>query len=249
MAKFKKSSAGFTLTKAKRTESAFTLIELLVVICIIAFLILLIVTLLIRNIAKANDAKRKADIAKISTALEDYYADYGCYPDPSVFATCGSSALSPYLSSIPCDPVYKYSYCYFVDDDSTSSGCWQKYRALATLKFFSDPDIEASGCSDETNYCGWETECGATSERYGFNYGVASRNQLLANPSEVTIPNSTTSPTLPPSDGPGRYACAFDGVCNDFGSYQNAINQGCSVTFSSSNCQNYCSNSSYWCPE
>lgn len=263
MAKIKKSFAGFTLTKAKRTESgftltkakrteAFTLIELLIVVCIIALLILLVINLLIRNIAKANDAKRKADIAKISTALENYYTDNNCYPDPSIFSSCGSTAFRPYLDSIPCDPVYKYPYCYFVNQDSGSNGCWQKYRALATLKFLSDRDISSLGCNDKTNYCGWEVECGATSERYGFNYGVASRNQVLTNPSEVTIPSGATPPSgLPSPDGPGSFACAFDGVCNNFGSYQNAINQGCPITFSSfSTCQSYCDYSStYWCPQ
>ena len=242
------------MVKKRNPSAGFTLIELLVVICIIALLVITLVTLLIRNIAKANDAKRKADVAKISTALEDYYVDYGCYPDPSVFATCDSSAMNPYLSSIPCDPVYKYRYCYFVEDDAITDDCWQKYRVLATLKFFSDPDIKTVGCNDKTSYCGWETECGATSDRYGFNYGIASRNQILANPTAIITnpnPTPTINPSLPTPDGPGPYACAFDGVCNNFDTYQNAIEQGCSITFTSNiTCQTYCDYSStYWCPK
>jgi len=237
------------MTKHKKKQG-FTLVELLIVIAIVALLILIVISLLLKNITKANDAKRKADIAKISTALEEYYTDHDCYPDPSVFSECGSSALAPYLQSVPCDPVYKYSYCYFADNASPTLTCYQRYRALATLKNLADPDIESLGC-DEDTYCGWESECEATVNRFGFNYGVTSRNTFLANPSAVVVPLPTTSPGLPASGGPGPYACAWDGICNNFGTSEQATAQGCPITFASGGiCQTYCDYSNtYWCPK
>lgn len=238
---------GFTLMN--RTSEGFTLIELLIVVVIIALLIVLVIIILLKNITKANDARRKADIAKISTAMEEYYTDNNCYPDPAILTSCGSNALQPYLASVPCDPVYKYPYCYFAQEPSPTATCYQKYRTLATLKNLSDPDIKAAGCDKDT-FCGWESECGATTNRFGFNYGVASRNTFLANPN-VVLPTATTPPGLPEPGGPGPYACAWDGVCNNFGTSQQALNQGCPTTYASGViCQQYCDYSnSYWCPK
>ena len=234
----------------KNSKKGFTLVELLIVVAILGLLILIIVSLLLRNITKANDAKRKADIAKISTAMEEYYTDNNCYPDPSILSICGSEDFKPYIDKVPCDPVYKYPYCFFATDPSPDLTCYQKYRSLATLKFFSDPDIKKLGC-DGSDYCGWEVECGATSTMFGFNYGVSSRNAPLANPSSVTVPIATPPTGLPPSGGPGPYACAWDGVCNNFGTSQSAISQGCPITFTQGGiCQTYCNYSNtYWCPK
>lgn len=231
--------------KARKNSKGFTLIEFLIVVAIIGLIAILVILLLIRNITKANDAKRKADIVKISTALEDYYGDNNCYPDPSVFSECGSEALKPYLDTIPCDPVYKYPYCYFAEDETPTSGCYQKYRALATLKFFKDPDIKSLGC-DGTGYCGWETECSADANRYGFNYGVASRNTFVANPSYVP-PGPTLPPGLPSPGPSGIFACTPQGSCD---AYDDPDAKGCPITFQDKNlCILYCNYPQYRCAQ
>ena len=112
--------------------------ELLIVIAIIAILgILLLISLNpLQQICKANDAKRKHDLAVLNKVFEDYYNDKGCYPKPSdvcydlpplnVCSTqsCGSHCgivsqichicgndpnspfFQPYLTKLPCDPEH-----------------------------------------------------------------------------------------------------------------------------------------------
>ncbi len=225
----------------KKNVNAFTLIEILIVVTIIAILVVIGVLLLINNINKGNDAKRKADLQRITVAFEEYYTDHNCYPSGSILKTCGGNGLAPYLNSIPCDPVYNTSYCYITDTDKPA--CFQKFRLLATLKYLSDPVIKLLGCNSST-YCGWETECNADSKVYGFNYGLGSSNTAVGNPQTVIIP----IPSGLPSPGPtGTFACSPQGVCNGYGPPEI---YNCPITFSNYNiCQVYCNYQQYLCPK
>lgn len=167
----------------RKSGKGFTFIEVMVGVAIIALLTLAVVQAMRNKIDRGNDAKRKADLQKISIALEEYYSDNECYPTSSMLNDCGGGALRPYLSSIPCDPQYKTPYCYITDADKPD--CFQKFRVLNTLKFITDPMIKQLGC-DSALYCGWETQCGYT-ENSGFNYGVASTNVNVINPN-IGIP-------------------------------------------------------------
>lgn len=64
-------------------SKGFTLIELLVVIAIIGILSTVILSSLSSSRERARDAKRKADLNTIRTALTMYYLDYGNYPQES----------------------------------------------------------------------------------------------------------------------------------------------------------------------
>ncbi len=91
----------------KNNKNGFTLIELLLVIVIIG--ILSAVTLSVINIpgirAKTRDSQRIADLKKIQTALELYFADNRSYPASSSWRIMSSSVLpSTYLDNIPTDP-------------------------------------------------------------------------------------------------------------------------------------------------
>jgi len=213
----------------------------MIVVAILAILILIGIMAFLNNLHKANDAKRKADLVEISTAIEGYYSDHECYPDLSIISTCGSDSLEPYLKTIPCDPVGRYPYCYFASNEVPVSGCYQEYHLLATLKNLADPDIEKLGCDGES-YCGWESECGATSDRFGFNYGLSSQNISIANPS-LPADGGPLPPTLPPTSESGVYACTPTGSCDNYGTHENAINKGCLYTFDDAHvmeCSSYC---------
>lgn len=60
-------------------QNSFTLIELLVVIMIIVLISTIIITLTARGRGDARDAKRKADLDMIKTAVEMYYDKTGTY--------------------------------------------------------------------------------------------------------------------------------------------------------------------------
>lgn len=62
-----------------RKNKGFTLIELLVVIAVIGILASVVMASLNSARVKARDAKRKADMKQIQTALELYYDQFGRY--------------------------------------------------------------------------------------------------------------------------------------------------------------------------
>lgn len=82
----------------------FTLIELLVVIAIIGLLASIILVSLNSSRKKSRDARRKADIKQMITALQLYYDKIGSLPTLSYGGSCGtaingSDALSSVLIS------------------------------------------------------------------------------------------------------------------------------------------------------
>lgn len=93
-------------------RKGFTLIELLVTISILS-LLMMIAIISYQNVQKnSRDNKRKADLATIQTALEQYHADQGYYP---IAITGGSPLANPagdkkYLLLVPKDTQFPYSY-------------------------------------------------------------------------------------------------------------------------------------------
>lgn len=196
-------------------RQGFTLAELLIVIVILAVIVILTLINWRRQIDRANDSHRKADLAKIKRAFEEYYNDHNCYPPLTILNNCGSRDLAPYLPTVPCDPVTKVPYKYVpMDDTNICKG----YRVLTTLQDFSDLDITNLGCN-AVNGCGF----GAY-----YNWGVSSGGSVTASGFN---PNATPTPAL----GPGGFACTPAGTCNSYG---NPGASGCPVTFSDPDCRN-----------
>ena len=103
----------------KKLKSGFTLIELLVVIAIIGILASIVVASLNSARMKARDTRRIADLRQIQIALELYYDANGYYPPLGCGWDCNgyrysyndnswnalATALAPYISSLPKDPL------------------------------------------------------------------------------------------------------------------------------------------------
>jgi prepilin-type N-terminal cleavage/methylation domain-containing protein len=128
-------------------EKGFTLVELLIVIAIIAVLTLLGATNWITQQKKARDARRKADLEQLRSALEMYRTDTttNVYPYKLSDVTAidknltMDNALAGYISPIPCDPIGKpncapdSAYHYMYTPGGTPGGT--TYTLSATLEF------------------------------------------------------------------------------------------------------------------
>ncbi len=120
-----------------KTKKGFTLVELLIVIGIIGVLAGMVIAVLNpRHFqAKSRDAKRKADLEQVRSALEMYRADNGNYPagSGSVASVLTVLQTNGYLT-LPTDPgTYDYRYvsaglttyqlCAYLEKETGSSAC------------------------------------------------------------------------------------------------------------------------------
>lgn len=138
--RFLKSKKGFTLIRLrflfnekKRSCTGFTLIELMVVITIIALMFGIVISSANFLRSASADAKRKADLASIQSALQNYYADLNYFPQSTetgsfklsgtgasttLTSTVGLSSPAPvpspllktYMKEVPIDPATPYCY-------------------------------------------------------------------------------------------------------------------------------------------
>ena len=208
-----------------KTKKAFTLMELLIVIAIIALIAVVALVLFnpMKQIRKSYDARRKHDLAEFQKAMEDYYNDKNCYPQPQEVCydynpaaplkchICGNESTSPsfapYLPTLPCDPRQPMKkYLYQVDNES----CPSLFRIYTLLAYTSDPATQEYCSADGSG----ETD---------YNWGSSSPNTVpLINCVTITstpIPTPTSvtptpTPTLTPA--PGDYYCQNYQNCSSF---------------------------------
>jgi len=165
----------------KKSKAGFTLQEILVVIALVALLITGVLALVdpMTQFKKARDSKRKSDLNKLRTILEDFYNDHGCYPLPTEICydaatdddipchICGEEADPLPNFSLPCNSSHpEEDYLYDVQDVS----CPQWYRIYTSLQWENDEDIIEVGCGFDG--------CGPAPD-YGYNYGVTNPGSSL----------------------------------------------------------------------
>lgn len=207
-------------------KKAFTLMEIMIVITL---LVILATTLLVTlnpmaQINKGQDSKRKQELTQLSKVLEDYYNDKQCYPLPSKICydagsgvtchICGNQAtspsFSPYLSTLPCDPLQpNKKYIYQVDNIT----CPTWFRIYTVLSNKSDPIITSVGC---------QAGCGPSPD-FSYNFGVSSPNVGLENvPSCTTANDFYCLCSSSANCSCGRYPC-----CKHCGSLSSCQSGGC----------------------
>jgi len=114
--------------------------ELLFVIALLAIFATLSYVAWSHQLKKARDAQRKAELDTWMTALFGYYDDALCFPEESEMY-CGSKALDPYISDVPCDPLSDSTHNYLYE----RQGCSTAY-IYALLEVENDPIISKVGC-------------------------------------------------------------------------------------------------------
>jgi type II secretion system protein G len=168
------SKRGFTPTPmhigvSLQSKRGFTLIELLVVIAIIGLLSSVVLASLNSARAKARDARRLSDVRQMQLALELYYDDNGQYPMSGTSPNCSGWAishpsyitcwddlkakLSPYLSTLPLDPLNGYppTYSYNAYHYRGGLNAGQGYYILMDPEVISDADDD--GCYASPWHC------------------------------------------------------------------------------------------------
>lgn len=136
-------------------ERGFSLIELLVVITIIAALVAVALPNFLGARQRAKDARRKAELGELKSALRLYYNDYNSYPSGSGAAIngCGTAGTSAcpqtgpfqagpagsetvYMKRLPAEYLYSLHPLHPTNTDD--------FLAKVTLDNTSDPDIPVS---------------------------------------------------------------------------------------------------------
>lgn len=168
--------------KNQNNIRGFTLIELVVSIGIIAILAGLVIALInpLAQFRKANDARRKSDLAQIQKALEQYYQDTGRYPKANgsynILDINGSkvpwgstTALwQKYMNVLPGDPITGKNYVYFARNDG------QAYWLYA---FLENASSDTQSCNNG-NVCPGLVSNNISSNSCGgiCNFGLTSPN-------------------------------------------------------------------------
>ncbi len=135
MKKRKGRNRKFVWTPTLKSGAGFTLSELLVVIALMALITSMVFTFVGPARRKANDARRKADLRQINSAMELCYDKDTCvglekYPDtdagPDTLGSIGIFMLRVPDDPLDMDPYYHYTwtngtnsyYCVYVKSES-----------------------------------------------------------------------------------------------------------------------------------
>jgi len=86
------------------SQSGFTLMELLIVMAIMGILLTIAQPSLRQSIVRAREAVLKENLFSLREAIDQYYADYGKYPDQLADLTSTQDPAKSYMRSLPKDP-------------------------------------------------------------------------------------------------------------------------------------------------
>ncbi len=120
-----------------RKKQGFTLIELLIVVAVIGVLSSVIFVSLGPARKRSRDAKRKADLRQINTAMEVCYNDTGCaggskYLDTDLGVNTVTS-IGSIMAAVPVDPINTYPHQY-----TWTNGTDQYYCLYVQLESLTD---------------------------------------------------------------------------------------------------------------
>jgi type II secretory pathway pseudopilin PulG len=152
--------------------------EVLIVVTLLAIFLVVGIAVYRKQIARAEDGQRQSDLEELTTAMEDFYNDHGCYPLPTQICydadnddtatchICGREA-DPFFPlakhHLPCNPDHpQKKYLYELENaEGVAASCPQWYRIYTEL------------ANNENNTMCPYSLCGPVG---GYDYGVSSPN-------------------------------------------------------------------------
>lgn len=204
----------------KNTQSffrGFTLVELIIIMTIIgAFAVVLVSAIRPdQQFKKSNDAKVKSDLSQVQGALDLYYNDHNCYPQPDAFDFGGTfiDGSEVYMQHVPESSTCRQdtNSCYIYQTDPSSCPQWtvlygktalppQSGSACILQSFTSDctPSdyVDDLSCVTSGNF-----NCSAIAQST-LGLDVPTPTGALATSVPTGVPTSTTAPTATSTPGP-----------------------------------------------
>ena len=121
----------------KNKKAGFSILEIVVVVVVIAFFAMLIIPGLISGPARARDATRKNDLRLIKSALENFYNQYGYYPEKLIDL---EKTSIPFIKKLPKDPKTGKDYVYITTGNPPTT-----YVIQTILENKNDKDLKSKG--------------------------------------------------------------------------------------------------------
>ena len=162
---------GGILKFMKKTTSGFTIVELLIVIVVIAILAAITAVAYNGIQARARDNRRSNDSTEIQKALELYKIDNNDYPtsgggyyeSTNANWTTLATALKPYMSNLPVDPLNDANHYYrYIRPAGTSYGCSDGSRGNFYVLWFIGYEQAANVPSSSESFtcpsAGWTSD-------------------------------------------------------------------------------------------
>ena len=168
---------GLYFLEMKKRQKGVSYIEVLLAMTILGILAFMAMGGInfLKNIFKADDARRKNDLVLLKVAMEGYFDDRGCYPGLAMAAqmnqeaACGGEILSPYMPRFLCE---KGKTPYFLEVEDSLCPKW--FRFMVNLDNVNDPVLEEGGCGADG--CPLRVKVPEGTEVISPNYGVSSDN-------------------------------------------------------------------------
>ena len=147
-------------------KNAFTLVELLVVISIMSILTMITVSQFTSARIRSRDVARKADLNSLSKALQNYYADYGLFPDQDEIVWGGEFSDATgyvYMKVVPRENTTEMSeYCYEVSGDSDMFALYSELENEDDEEYnkWNGVDVSYSCLGTDYNYAIYSSNAG-----------------------------------------------------------------------------------------
>ena len=190
----------FIVNKTHKLFHGFTLIELLVVISMVGVMISFFLIFInpFKQVQKAKDAQRQADLSNIRQALDTYYNDHNCFPASLPFGSPWQVGSTVYMKKVPQDPdCLSGGSCYQYLNDTETCPQWNVLfsKAAVSSNATSCPLQQIPSCVPSNYYDSGYSSCIVSGT---VNCPTLVSMSIPTSGGSQTVPTVAIGPTSPP---------------------------------------------------